>query len=112
MKTFFFFDLHQNDIFPDLADTVPGNDIFAFSSPEAAEFSRSRYDQSRDLPIFLVKFQVDRTAKTLTGAGIYDFFLFQLTQTHKHTVFSKIYAENKANMYCLLLTLHEKIQYN
>lgn len=112
MKTFFFFDLYQNDVFPNLADAVPGNDILAVPFPETTEFSGSRYDQSCDLPAFLVKFQVDRAPKTLAGAGIYDFFLFQLTQTHKYTVFSKIYAENKVNMYCLLLTLHEKIQYN
>lgn len=86
-KCFFFSYLYQDNVFPDLTDTIPGNDIFTVSSPQAAELARSRHDQCCDLPAFFIEFQIHRTAKAFAGAGIYDFFLFQFTKTHKYTFF-------------------------
>lgn len=79
MKTFFFFDLNQDDIITNLADAAPGNNIFAFTPWKKAEFAGSGYDQCSDLSCFTVKFQIDRTAETAAGAGVNDFFLSKLT---------------------------------
>ena len=79
MKTFFFFDFDQDDIFTDLADAAPGNDVFAFSSGKKTEFTWTRNDESSDGSCFAVELQIDRTAKTATGTGIDDFFLSKLT---------------------------------
>ena len=35
MKTFFFVNLYKDNIISDLADTVPGDDIFIISSKKA-----------------------------------------------------------------------------
>lgn len=75
MRTFFFRKLHQDNVFSDLADTVPGDDKFTFPSPETAESAWSGNDQSCDLSVPFIKFKIDRTAKTPAGADIYDLFL-------------------------------------
>ena len=76
MWTFFFRDLNQDNVFPNLAHTVPGNDKLTFSAPEAAESARTGYDQCCDLPISFIKFKVDRASETPAGTDIYDFLLF------------------------------------
>lgn len=76
VKTFFLLDFHQDNILPDLLDTFPGNDIFAFPSPETAELSGTGDNQSRNAACFAVKFHIYGTAQTSAGAGIDDFFLF------------------------------------
>lgn len=75
MKTFFFFDLDQDDVIPNLTDAAPGDDIFAFASWKKAEFTGTWYDQGSDFTGFTVKFKVNRTAETAAGTGVYDFFL-------------------------------------
>jgi len=78
-KTFFLLDLDQNDIIPNLADTFPGDYILAFSSKKAAQPSRSGNHQRCNLAGLTVKFHINGTSQASAGAGINDFFLFQLT---------------------------------
>ena len=75
MKTFFFFDLNEDDIITNLADAAPGNDIFAFTTREKTEFTGAWYDQCSNFACFTVKFQINRTPETAAGAGVDDFFL-------------------------------------
>lgn len=74
-----FLDFYKNNIFADLTDAFPGNDVFALSSEEAAETSGPRDNQRSQPTCFTVKFHINGTAQTPTGTGINDFFLFQLT---------------------------------
>lgn len=71
-----FFDFYQNDIISDLTDTVPRNDKSAFSAKQSTEFSGTWNDQSFYLSCFTVKFNIDGTSKTFSGAGIDDLFCF------------------------------------
>ncbi len=72
----FFINFHQNNIITNLADTIPGNDIFtALSEKTKAEASWSRNDQGSDTAVFTVEFHIHRTAKGAAGADIDDFFL-------------------------------------
>ena len=87
MKTFFLLDFYEDNVITNLADTVPWNDIFIVVTEETAEFTGTRDDQGIDAPCGTVKFQIDGTAEAFAGAGIYDFFLFQFTKTHKYTFF-------------------------
>ena len=75
VETLLFLYLHQNDVVSDLADTLPGNDIFAFSSEKAAETAGAGNDKSSKTAGFAVEFHVDRAAEASTGTGIDDFFL-------------------------------------
>lgn len=79
MKTFFFFDLNEDDIVTNLTDAAPRNDVFTFAAGKKTEFTGTRYDQCCDFAGFAVKFQIDRTAETAAGAGVDDFFLSKLT---------------------------------
>ena len=79
VKTFFFFDFDEDDIITNLADTAPGNDVFAFSAGKKTEFAGTWNDESSDGSCFAVELQIDRAAKTATGTGIDDFFLSKLT---------------------------------
>lgn len=75
MEAFFFLDLHQDNVVPDLADTLPGNDIFAVPSEKAAKMPWSGYDQSGQAACGTVKFHVDGTSQAAAGADIDDFLL-------------------------------------
>lgn len=79
MKAFFFFDLNQNNVIADLADTAPGNDILTFTSGKEAESAGTRHDQCGDPAGFAVKFQIDRAPEAAAGAGVDYFFLSKFT---------------------------------
>lgn len=79
MKTFFLFDLNQDNILADLAYTVPWNDVFTFSAWHKTESSRTGYDEGGDFAGSFIKFKVYRTAETAAGAGINNFFLPEFT---------------------------------
>ena len=87
MEAFFFCDIDENDILTNLTDTFPGDDEFAFSCEQAAEFSWTWNDKRGETSGFAVEFHINRTAHTFAGAGIDDFFLFQFTNTHKNLLF-------------------------
>lgn len=75
MAACLFINLYKDDIVPDLADALPGDDIFTLSAKEAAESSRTWNNESRDPTGFAVKFYIHRTAQTFAGTDIDDFFL-------------------------------------
>ena len=60
LPAFFFFNLDQDDIGTNLADTFPGNDVFGIAAEKTADLCR-------------------RTA----GTGVDHFFLPQFTDSHK-----------------------------
>ena len=78
-----FMDFHKNNIFPDLTDAFPGDTEFAVSSEKTAEFSGAWDDDGRNPSAAGIKFHIHRTAKGFTVAGIDDFFLFQINNSHK-----------------------------
>ena len=90
MKTFFFFDFDEDDIITNLADTVPGNNVFIFASEKTAEFTGARNNQGINASCGTVKFQINGTTEAFAGTGINDFFLSKLTKSHKNTVFINI----------------------
>ena len=90
MKTFFFFNFYKDDVITNLADTVPGNNVFIFASEKTAEFTGARDDQGIYASCGTVKFRINGTAEAFAGAGINDFFLSKLTKSHKNTVFFNI----------------------
>ena len=75
-EAFVLLDFHKNDIVANLADAVPGDDTFTFTSPETAESSGTGKNQRLYFSSFTVEFQIYRTAETFTGTGIDYFFLF------------------------------------
>ena len=79
LPAFFFFNLDQDDIGTDLADTFPGNDIFIITSEQAAESSGAWKYKGGELTAFAVKFRINGTSETATGTGVDDFFLSKLT---------------------------------
>ena len=76
MEAFVLLDFYKNNIFADLTDTFPGNDVFAFSSKKAAETARPGNDQRSQTARFTVKFHINGAAKAFSGTHIDDFFLF------------------------------------
>ena len=88
MKTFFFFNFYKDDVITNLADTVPGNNVFIFASEKTAEFHRN--NQGINASCGTVKFQINGTTEAFAGTGINDFFLSKLTKSHKNTVFINI----------------------
>lgn len=75
MEAFVLLDFYKNNIFANLTDAFPGNDVFAFSSEKAAETSRSGNDQCSQAACFTVKFHINGTAQAFAGTDIDDFFL-------------------------------------
>lgn len=75
MEAFFFLDLYQNDIVPDLADTFPGYDIFAVSSKKAAKSPRPGYDQCCETACSTIKFHINGTSQAAAVTDIDDFLL-------------------------------------
>lgn len=76
VEAFFLLDFHENDVVPNLAYTVPGDNIFTFPSEEVAETAGTGDNQSCEPGGFYIEFHIDGTAKASTGTGIDDFFLF------------------------------------
>lgn len=87
MKALFFLDFHEDDVIPDLANAIPGDDIFTFPSEKVTETAGSGDNQSCKPGGFYIEFHIDRTAKAAAGTGIDDFFLFKFTYTHRQTCF-------------------------
>ena len=90
VKTFLFFNFYKDDVITNLADTVPGNNVFIFASEKTAEFTGARNNQGINASCGTVKFQVNGTTEAFAGTGINDFFLSKLTKSHKNTVFINI----------------------
>ena len=72
-----FVNFHQDNIIPDLTDTVPRNDIFAVCAPETeAEAPGTWNYKGCDTAGFTVEFHIYRAAKGAAGTDIDHFFLF------------------------------------
>lgn len=113
VKTFFFFDIYKNDVISDLTDTFPGDNVFTFSGEQTAESTGTRDDEGSKTSGLAVEFHICRTSKTAACAGIDNFFLFQITDTHDKTcAFLFIYAEKTCIIPIHLLTRKGKIKYN
>ena len=82
MKTFLFFNFYKDDVITNLADTVPGNNVFIFASEKTAEFTGARNNQGMNASCGTVKFQVNGTTEAFAGTGINDFFLSKLTNEY------------------------------
>ena len=82
MKTFLFFNFYKDDVITNLADTVPGNNVFIFASEKTAEFTGTWNNQGMNASC--------GTTEAFAGTGINDFFLSKLTKSHKNTVFINI----------------------
>lgn len=76
MTAGFFVDLYQNDIFSNLADAFPGDDIFRLSAEETAETTWTWHNYRSEAAGFAVKFHIHRTAQAFAGTDINDLFLF------------------------------------
>ena len=79
-----FINFYKDDIIPDLADTAPGDDIFAAGLPETeAEAAGTGDYQGSDTAGLTVEFHIYRTAKCTTGTDIDYLFLLQFTNSHE-----------------------------
>ena len=75
MEAFVLLDFYKNNIFADLTDTFPGNDIFIITSEQAAESSGAWKYKGSELTAFAVKFRINGTSETAAGTDINYFFL-------------------------------------
>ena len=52
MKTFLFFNFYKDDVITNLADTVPGNNVFIFASEKTAEFTGTWNNQGMNASVW------------------------------------------------------------
>ena len=99
---FFFINVYQNDITADLADLLPGDDIFRIPAEDAAEPSGTGDDQCEDTAVFLIDEKIHDAAQGSTGTDIDDFFLteFQKTQMKYLRTYS-FYNMRKKSQVCI-----------
>ena len=73
----FFVDFYQNNVIPDLTDTIPGNHVFAGRPPETeAEIAGAGDYNCGNTAGFTVEFHIYRIAQGAAGTDIDHFFLF------------------------------------
>ena len=93
---FFFGELDENDILPNLADAPPGDDDLGVVPPEAGEAAAAWHDQRRDAAVLRVKFHVNDASEGGAGTHIDNFLLTKLTYSHrlpqKNFAFTPVYA--------------------
>ena len=70
-----FINFYQDNVISDLADTIPGDDIFTFTAEQTAESSGTWENQGSETAGLAVKFDIYGTAQTAAGTGVDDFFL-------------------------------------
>ena len=78
-----FFYFYQDDVVPDLLDTVPGNHKFGIPSQKPAQLSGAGNDKGQYGAALAVDLQVTDASQGTAGTDIDDFFLLQITQTHE-----------------------------
>ena len=74
MSHFFLIELYKYYIGSNSNNFSPWNTKFAVSAKTSKIFSRSRYDQSLNIPTFLVKFQITHISKTPAVTDVDDLF--------------------------------------
>ena len=77
--------LHQNNVVPDLAYILEGNDIFLLPPEDPAQTSWSRDDQVSDAAVFRVKFHIAHKPELFAVADVDDFFFFKSKIRIGHT---------------------------
>ena len=85
MKTFFFFNFYKDDVITNLADTVPGNNVFIFASEKTAEFTGAPNNQLMR-PVAQSNSRSMGQPRLLQVQVLMIFFLSKLTKSHKNTV--------------------------
>ncbi len=83
LPAFFFFNLDQDDIGTDLADTFPGNDVFGIAAEKTADFCRTGNNDCFHKSGTDIDIHIAYTAKRTAGTGVDHFFLPQFTDSHK-----------------------------
>lgn len=80
---FFLFDIDENDIFPDLDDVFPWDNEFAFSPEHGEKSAWSRNNQTHNTASLRIDIDIGHAAERAAGTNIDDFFLTQITDTHR-----------------------------
>lgn len=75
MEAFFFLNLYQNNVIPNLADTFPGYNIFTVSSKKSAKMPWSGYNQGCQTACGTVKLHIDGASQATAGTDVDDFLL-------------------------------------
>lgn len=83
LPAFFFFNLDQDDIGTDLADTFPGNDVFGIAAEKTADLCRAGNNDCFHKSGTDIDIHIAYTAKRTAGTGVDHFFLPQFTDSHK-----------------------------
>ena len=83
LPAFFFFNLDQDDIGTDLADTFPGNDVFGIAAEKTADLCRTGNNDCFHKSGTDIDIHIAYTAKRTAGTGVDHFFLPQFTDSHK-----------------------------
>lgn len=71
------FDLHQNNIIPDLAHILKRNDILFLPPKDPAKTSGARNDQMGDAAIFRIELHITHKSELFAVADVDDFFFFK-----------------------------------
>lgn len=83
LPAFFFFNLDQDDIGTNLADTFPGNDVFGIAAEKTADLCRTGNNDCFHKSGTDIDIHIAYTAKRTAGTGVDHFFLPQFTDSHK-----------------------------
>ena len=94
----FFRNFDENDIAADLADAVPWDHKILAVAEKAAEFHRTRKNESGKMSRFWIEFHINRTAERFAGADIDNFFLAEIYNAHAVLLFTDSYGKTYAKM--------------
>ena len=92
------FSLFPNDIAADLADAVPWDHKILAVAEKAAEFHRTRKNESGKMSRFWIEFHINRTAERFAGTDIDNFFLAEIYNAHAVLLFTDSYGKTYAKM--------------
>jgi hypothetical protein len=84
----FLVNIYKNDVCSNLHDAAPWYDILKIPAQETAELSGTGNNERQNAAGFAVKLQIADTAQRTAGLNIDDFFLFQITESHKNGSYS------------------------
>lgn len=82
LPAFFFFNLDQDDIGTNLADTFPGNDVFGIAAEKQQIFAGPGTMIAFTNPV-QISISTSHTRQENGGTGVDHFFLPQFTDSHK-----------------------------
>ena len=94
----FFRNFDKNDIVADLADAVPWDHKILAVAEKAAEFHRTRKNESGKMSRFWIEFHINRTAERFAGTDIDNFFLAEIYNAHAVLLFTDSYGKTYAKM--------------